>query len=195
MTLAEKTFPATTDTQPAEKLWTLEEWDRLVEIGLLDGQRLELIEGRIIQMSPQRAPHSAAIELVEEQLRRVYAKRYRIRPQLPFRTADGSEPEPDFAIIAGVDRRAKQHPSAAVLIVEISDTTLRHDRYKARLYAMTAIPEYWIINLVGRNVEVHRDPRVSKRAPGYQTVKTLNQHDRILPLGMKIDIAVADLLP
>jgi len=114
---------------------------------------------------------------------------------LPFRTADGSEPEPDFAIVPGAVRRAKEHPSSAVLIVEISDTTLGHDRNKARLYALSGVPEYWIVNVVGRNVEVYRSVEGQHASKRYGSPKILTEHDRIAPLNSKLEIEIADLLP
>ena len=183
-------------SEPTERLWTREEWDRLVEIGFFEGERLELIEGRIIQMSPQRVPHRTAIEVVDHYVRRAFPEGYRICSQLPFRTADGSEPEPDFAVVAGDDpRAARQHPTSAVLIIEISDTTLRQDRKKARLYAVTKVPEYWIINLVARNMEVYREPRTKKGIAAYQSSRTLKEQEEITPLHASLPVKIADLLP
>ena len=198
MTLAEKPITSPSNAVvPTERLWTRDEWDRLVELGFFDGERLELIEGRIVRMSPQRVPHSVALELVNRYLTRAFASGHRIRCQSPFRSAEGSEPEPDFAVVAGNDpRAAKQHPSSAQLIIEISDTTLKHDRRKARLYAASGIPEYWILNLVGRNLEVYRNPKFSRATVArYADSQILRDRDRVSPLAAKLDISVAELLP
>jgi Uma2 family endonuclease len=191
MTLAERSF------KEPERLWTREDWDRLVEMGFFDGERLELIEGRIVRMSPQRAAHSVAVELVDRSLRRALGAGFRIRCQMPFRSADGSEPEPDFAVIVGDDpRTSTEHPSSAVLIVEISDTTLEHDRRKAGLYAASGVPEYWILNLVARNLEVYRNPDTGRGgAARYASSQILSDRDRLLPLSSSVEVAVADLLP
>src|SRR5271154_5341730 len=190
MTLAERSF------KEPERLWTREEWDRLVEMGFFDGERLELIEGRIVRMSPQRAAHSVAVELVDRSLRHAFGAGFRIRCQLPFRSGDGSEPEPDFAVIAGDDpRTSAEHPSAAVLIMEISDTTLEHDRRKAGLYAASGVPEYWILNLVGRNLEAYRNPISDQGAGvGYSSSQILSDGDRLSPISANAEITVADLL-
>jgi Uma2 family endonuclease len=190
MTLAERSF------KEPDRLWTREEWDRLVEMGFFDGERLELIEGRIVRMSPQRITHRVAVELVDRYIRRAFQTGHRICVQLPFRSADGSEPEPDLAVIAGDDPRAAiEHPSAAVLIVEISDTTLDHDRRKASLYAASRVPEYWIVNLVSGTLEVHRNPRSQDGVAGYGEVRVLKDRDRVSPLSANVEVTVADLLP
>jgi Uma2 family endonuclease len=198
MTLAERPhIEPSSASDPAERLWTREEWDRLVEMGFFDGERLELIEGRIVRMSPQRVPHSVAVELVDRYMRRAFGAGKRIRIQLPFRSADGSEPEPDFAVVAGDDPRiSAEHPSSAVLIVEISDTTLEHDRRKARLYAASGVPEYWILNLVARNLEIYRNPQTGDAgAATYDNPQILAERDRISALAASLEISVAELLP
>lgn len=191
MTLAEKSF------KEPERLWTREEWDRLVEMGFFDGERLELIEGRIVCMSPQRVAHSVAVELVDRYMKRAFGSGHRVRSQLPFRSADGSEPESDFAVIAGDDPRASaEHPSTAVLIVEISDTTLEHDRRKARLYAASGVPEYWILNLVARNLEVYRNPEPGEGgAARFAKSQILSERDRVSSSAANLEISVAELLP
>jgi Uma2 family endonuclease len=129
-------------------------------------------------------------------MRRAFVTGHRVRSQLPFRSVDGSEPEPDLAVIAGDDPRASaEHPSSAVLIVEISDTTLEHDRRKARLYAASQIPEYWILNLVSRTLEVHRNPGSQNGVAGYGEVRILKDRDRVSPLSSSAEATVADLLP
>jgi Uma2 family endonuclease len=197
MTLAERPTTEPSIAQvPAERLWTRKEWDRLVELGFFDGERLELIEGRIVCMSPQRVTHRVAVELVDRYLRHAFQTGHRICVQLPFHSADGSDPEPDLAVIPGDDPRASsEHPSSAVLIVEISDTTLEHDRSKARLYAASRVPEYWIVNLVSRTLEVHRGPRTLEGVAGYGEVQILKDRDRVSPLTANLEISVAELLP
>jgi len=181
---------------PAERLWTRAEWDRLVDIGFFNHERLELIEGRIVRMSPQRVTHRVAVELMDRFLRTIYQPGNRICVQLPFRTSDGSEPEPDLAVIAGDDPRAsKEHPSSAVLIVEISDTTLEYDRRKAALYAVSGVPEYWIVNLISRTLEVHRNIQISAGTAGYSDVRALKSGERVSPLNISRDVSVDDLLP
>jgi Uma2 family endonuclease len=109
---------------------------------------------------------------------------------------DGSEPEPDIAIVVGEeDRYDFDHPQPAdiVLLVEVSDTTLRFDRGKKRsAYARAGIVEYWILNILKRQIEVHRDPRGSR----YRSVTILHEQDTVSPLGAPhATVRVADLLP
>ena len=198
MTLAEQsTGYFAGDSAPADRLWTREEYDRLVDLGFFNGERLELIEGRIYQMSPLRVPHSVAVELVDRYLRRAFSQGHRIRVQLPFRSAEGSEPEPDLAVIAGDDPRAStEHPSTAVLIVEISDTTLEHDRRKAAIYAGSGVQEYWIVNLVSRSLEVYRNASRSENGTAtYGDIKVLPERERVSAVGGNVAVTVAELLP
>lgn len=186
--------------EPRDRLWTREEYDRLVELGLFQGQRLQLIEGRILHVSPQGPDHSIAIELAERVLRRWFPSGYRIRAQMPFWAADGSDPEPDLAVIAGDDPRAmRDHPSAAVFIVEVSDTTLRLDRAKARLYAASGVTDYWIVNLAARVIEVHREPLPGggpATGPAYAKTTVLGPDDGIAPLASPtLPVKVAEFLP
>jgi Uma2 family endonuclease len=196
MTTIFKSSQSSSDfSEPMDRLWTREEYYKLVDQGFFNDQRVELIEGRIVVMSPQRVPHSTAIELTDRYLRRAFPKGHRIRVQLPFHSMDGSEPEPDLAVIAGDDPRgATQHPSSALLIIEISDTTLEHDRNKARLYAGSGVGEYWIVNLVARSLEVYRQPSATGQT--YSDVRTLSENEKIIPLAApNADVSVAELLP
>ena len=118
---------------------------------------------------------------------------------MPFRAADGSDPEPDLAVLRGSPRDpADGHPTSATLIVEVSDTTLRHDRRKAKLYAASGVQDYWIVNLVDGTLEVHRDPvqSISDSMPPYANVRVLNRTDTISPLGAPgANVVISDLLP
>jgi Uma2 family endonuclease len=185
--------------EPVDRRWTREEYYRLAEEGYFIGQRVELIEGRIVEMPAQGLPHTQAVELVENYAREVFGKGYRYRVQMPFRTADGSDPEPDLAVVPGTPRdRADGHPTFATLIVEVSDTTLRHDRRKAKLYAASNVGDYWILNLLESVLEVYRSPSTSPSdtTPPYASVRILSRDETIAPLGAPGAIVkVADLLP
>src|SRR6185437_12171602 len=83
----------------------------------------------------------------------------------PLVASDDTEPEPDFAILPGSPESQRDHPTTALLVIEISDSTLAHDRRKANIYAARSIPEYWILNLAARQLEVHRNPEPAPDAP------------------------------
>ena len=95
-----------TDDEPTEREWTREEYYRLAEEGFFEGQRVQLLKGRIYQMPPQGLPHTVAVELAENAVRKVFGTNHRFRVQMPFHTADGSDPEPDIAVVPGSPRDA-----------------------------------------------------------------------------------------
>lgn len=126
---------------------------------------------------------------------------YFVSTQCPLDVGELSEPEPDVTVVAGDVRDYKDaHPTTAVLIVEIADTSLAYDRTeKASLYAKAGIADYWILNLMDRQVEVRRDPVADPMQPfgfGYTHVTILAETGFVSPLAMpQAVIAVADLLP
>ncbi|CUU34884.1 Endonuclease, Uma2 family (restriction endonuclease fold) [Armatimonadetes bacterium DC] len=154
--------------QPAEVVpeavrryrFTPEQFEQLGALGLFQNQRVELIEGEIVQMPPVGPEHGSTVDQTMLSLgRRLSGKSYYVRVQNPLRLG-GSEPYPDIAIVPGKpsDYR-QQHPTTALLVIEIADTSLEYDRTeKMSLYASAGIPEYWIVNLVERCLEVYREP-------------------------------------
>jgi Uma2 family endonuclease len=142
------------------KHWTKDEYYRLGELGFFRGQKVELIEGTLMVQSPQKPPHSNVVDVVAELLRDAFGKGYRVRCQLPVDLGQTSEPEPDVLVVPGTRQQYRNsHPTSAVLIVEVSDTTLSYDRgRKGSLYARAGVSDYWVVNLKDRRVEVYRDP-------------------------------------
>lgn len=142
------------------RLFSVAEYHRLVEAGILDeDDHVELLEGVIVQLSPQSERHARVIQRLTALFVKAAGDRLMVRPQLPLTLAD-SEPEPDIAVVRIEDAASPdEHPTHAVLVVEVSSVSLAHDRnVKARIYARAGIPEYWLVNLVESCVEVHRDP-------------------------------------
>jgi Uma2 family endonuclease len=178
------------------KRWTREEYDHLIAAGILSPEEhVELLEGDIVRMGPQGPAHALAVRNTEEALRLIFRSGFDVRPQLPFAEDDASEPEPDVAVVRGHRRDYRwAHPTSAVLIVEISDSTLDYDRRrKGPAYARANVPEYWILNLIDRRLEVYRDPTVDR---GYQTTLTFGPGEMVSPLAApNADVAVDDLLP
>ena len=167
----------------------------MIETGILGPEdRVELLEGEIVEMSPEKSRHATAVDLALECLRKAFGPGYTIRVQHPLSLGDRSEPEPDLAVVKGTPRDyADRHPSEASLVVEVADTSLEHDRgRKARVYAQAGVTEYWIVNLVEQRLEVHRDPG----AEGYRSRESCGREDTVSPLAAPAaSIAVSDLLP
>lgn len=175
--------------------WTREEYERRIADGFFQPEeRLELIDGLIFEMTPQNSWHAAAIQALQEALPPLFGKGYSLRIQLPLALGFDSEPEPDVAVVAGHWRNYRErHPATAVLVVEVAETTLLHDRErKASLYARAGIPDYWILNRAGACLEILRDPVDG----AYRSKSVLRSGDEVSPLTRPgTSIAVADLLP
>jgi Uma2 family endonuclease len=187
---------------PERRLFTRSEYYRLGEIGLFEGERVELIGGEIVRkLTPQHSPHAAGIRRAEEALRAVFGRSHDIRVQLPLALAEHSEPEPDVSVVPGSFADYEQeHPTTAVLVVEIADATVRFDRgAKASLYAAAGIPEYWVVNLRERKVEVRTQPGPDERAPfraSHAVAVDRREGESITPLAAPNgSVRVADLLP
>jgi Uma2 family endonuclease len=163
----------------------------MVEAGLFMNERIELIRGALIQMSPQNVPHAHSIEVLTERLVPPLVGRAAVRVQLPFAAGDDSEPEPDVALVPPASRR-DDHPDRAFLIIEVSNDSLRFDRKKkAPLYARGAVPEYWIVNLVDRVIERRHEPVGS----AYARLDLFRAGETIAPLAFPdVKIPVADIL-
>ncbi|MDQ2696324.1 MAG: Uma2 family endonuclease [Pseudomonadota bacterium] len=174
--------------------WTRRQYERMVATGVFDcAERVELIDGSIIDMAPQSSRHSTAVRLVEEALRKAFGKGFDIRVQMPLAVDDRSEPEPDVAVVTGAPRDYRDaHPRTAVLVVEVADTSLALDRGgKRALYARNAIPEYWIVDVNRARLEVCRQPLQGD----YQVRDVLDGNAAVQPLAGGSAVAVADLLP
>lgn len=165
------------------------------ESGVLHPEaRLELVKGEIVEMSPQGSYHATAIRKVEEVLREVFKLGYDVRGQLPLGLSELDEPEPDVAVVTGhFSDYAEAHPSSAVLVVEVSQSTLVFDRGpKLAVYAQAGVPEYWIVNLVDRCVEVYREPA----GEVYRSKRTSGPGEYIAPAERPdVTIPVTGLLP
>jgi Uma2 family endonuclease len=181
--------------------WRRAEYDRLVDLGIFVGERLELLDGMLVVKEPQGSPHAALVGQIGQVLRLAFGEGWHPRLQAPLALDEESEPEPDVAVVAGTYRDyVNAHPSTAALVVEVADSSLRLDRrLKAGLYARAGLAEYWIVNLVDGALEVHRSPQpVADAAHGwaYRSVDTLRPPATVTPLAVPgARIPVADLLP
>ncbi len=131
-------------------------YGRMVDSGALEGEPVELLEGLLVEvMSPQSAEHATVIERLTRHLGRAEA---RLRVQLPLEVPPSSVPEPDLALVEG-ESLPGRHPRTALLVVEVSFSSPQIDRgVKAELYARAGVPTYWLVDLIGRAVEVRSDP-------------------------------------
>lgn len=183
---------------PARR-FTVEEYHRMGEAGILtEADRVELLEGWIVEKMIHRPPHDAVIELTDAALRAVLPPAWRVRIQSAITTED-SEPEPDLVVVSGpIRERLARHPQPAEigLVVEVSETSLARDRAKARLYARAGIATYWIVNLVDSQVEVYYRPDQS--AAIYQAETCYRRGDWVPVMigGEQVGaFAVPDVLP
>lgn len=149
--------------QVQRQLFTVEAYYKMAEVGILKPtDRVELINGEIIQMSPIKSPHANSITIIEEILYEQLIKKVTIRTQNPIRISNLSEPEPDIAVVKYSRNRYSNHhpkPEDTFLLIEVSDSILKYDRKtKKQLYAKANIPEYWIINIPNKQIEVFTEP-------------------------------------
>jgi Uma2 family endonuclease len=182
--------------------WSRVEYEQMIEKGLFrPDDNLELLDGVLIVREPQHDRHALAVRRVDAALRLHFGAGWLLAMQLPLALDEMSEPEPDFSIVRGSLADLRQgHPRHAALIVEVAESSLGIDRgHKATLYARAGIVDYWIINLVDRTLEVHREPVAApETAAGwrYADIRSLNPGEMVSPVAAPgARIAVADLLP
>jgi Uma2 family endonuclease len=159
---------------------SVDEYHRMIEAGILDeDEKVQLIDGMLVAMTPLGQPHAFAIMRLTRLLARALSDDFEVLPQLPLTLGDDSEPEPDLAVVRAQDvASTTRHPRTALLVIEVSGDSLRFDRRtKAALYARTGIPEYWIVNLEDATIEVRSNPdaatgayRETRVVPGGETL-------------------------
>ena len=181
--------------------WTRAEYDRLIDLGVFEGDNIELIGGQLIVAEPKGAYHSSAVGTVHDALRAVLPPGWSVRIQDAVSLDDESEPEPDLVVVPGrpADYR-HAHPATAPLVIEVSDSRLAFDRvHKGSLFARAGIQDYWIVNLIDRVLEVHREPVADAAAVygwHYVSVTRLTPGEHVALLALpEARIAVADLFP
>jgi len=164
------------------------EYDELVETGALEGARVELLQGVLVEVTPQGSPHAGVVTLLTRLLAPVLQQGYDLRVQLPLAAGPADEPEPDLAVVEAGDPWAG-HPSTAALVVEVAHSSQRMDLgYKARLYASAGVPDYWVVDLAAQRILVHREPGDG----GYAAVRVLVPGETVAPLvapDLVIDVA------
>lgn len=151
------------------------EYDRLVAMGAFEGERVELLYGTLVAMSPQDPAHTSPIGRLNMVLAPALAGRAIVRVQCPLVACDESEPEPDVAVVPLGDYRSA-HPSVADLVIEVALSSLKKDRLvKAPLYARSGFLEYWLVDVGATCIEVYRRPS----SDGYQDHISVGLGDKV----------------
>jgi len=145
------------------------EYERMVESGALEDMRVELLDGLLVDMSPQGEVHARAINAV---MRMCAARLDMLRVQMPLSVAEGWMPEPDVAL-AEMDADPTRRPSTALLVVEVAVSSQAVDRRKALAYARARVPRYWLVDLPAGVVVAHTEPTED----GYAVVARLAGDD------------------
>jgi Uma2 family endonuclease len=154
--------------------FTVAEYHRLGEVGILgEDERVELIDGWIVNMSPIGSQHAACVSLLNRVLRPVEATAI-VRVEDPILLNDDTEPQPDIAVVrfkANLYADAHPRPEDVLLLIEVAETSLEEDRdIKLPRYAASSIPEVWLVNLMANMIEVYREPLIlANGVPGYRS--------------------------
>lgn len=178
---------------------TVAQYRKLCAAGFFTETRYELIRGEIIDMGKEGPRHYTAFMLAVKVFEAAFGAGFHVRPTGPLALED-SEPQPDVAVVPGAPRDyAADHPATAVFALEVSETSLNYDRTtKAELYATAGVPEYWVLDLEGKQLHVFRDPAPLHEKLGavtYGTRLTFAPGDTVAPLSAARPVAVTDLLP
>lgn len=187
----------TKPTQARGLVWTLDRYHHAIEAGVFtEDDRIELLDGKIVEKMSVGTKHSACLKILNKYFNRRYLDIYELMSENPVSLGDKNEPEPDFTILhLREDNYIESHPSPKdiLLIIEVADESLSRDRTrKASLYAQANISEYWIINLVNRQIEVHTKPSMENGVFG--SVQHFNDKEQF-ESPFAGDVLVKDLLP
>ena len=161
------------------------EYDQLVDQGAFDDEKIELIEGVLVEMSPEGTDHAWVIQQLTKLLARALPEHLALRVTAPWAASERSEPEPDLAVVPAANYR-RDHPAAARLLIEVSRSSRRKDLgVKARVYAAAGVPEYWVVDLAGAVVVRHTQPRPD----GYGEVTVHGPDDHLEVEGVVVELA------
>lgn len=148
--------------------WTIDEYHSMIEAGLLNNRRVELLKGEIVEMPPEGEAHAYFSSEAEDYLRGLLGTRATVRSAKPITLPDNSEPEPDIAIVQKLGREyLSHHPyhENVFWLIEYSNSSLNKDlNVKTKIYAEAGIREYWVANLVKRQLIIFREPQETEYA-------------------------------
>jgi Uma2 family endonuclease len=187
----------TTESPLQLRLWTVDEYHRMAEAGIFEpSERVELLEGKIIWMIAKGTAHSSAVGRTNKLLQNRLGNQAWIAVQDPVKLNEQSEPEPDIAVVK-IDPLdyADHHPTPAeiYLIIEVADSSLKLDtEIKAKAYSQAGIKDYWVLDVVKRELIVFGNPTTE----GYQNQEIITKHQNISPLDFPdLEIVVSQMLP
>jgi Uma2 family endonuclease len=183
-------------TRALRRRFTVDEYDRMGEAGIFSrDDRVELIDGEIVQMTPIGSRHAACVDRLAELLRSVLGQLAIVRVQSPIRLGSHSEPQPDLAVLRRrEDFYVDAHPAPpdVLLVIEVADASADFDRVtKMPLYGQAGIPQAWLVDVAGPSLEDYRGPL----AQGYYDVRTPRRGERVtLDAYPDLSLAVDDIL-
>jgi Uma2 family endonuclease len=189
--------PTLTVEPTAVKYWTVQDYHRMCELGILDpDERTELINGQIVLMASKGTAHVTSLHLLANALRDQLGDTALVRTQDPIQLDNWSEPEPDLAIARGtILDYADRHPqpSDVELVAEVADSTLKQDcEIKDKLYAQAGIADYWVVDLKNRQLHIFRNPTPT----GYTSHLILTEPNQIAPLSFpNLTLSLTAILP
>ncbi len=185
------------ETSSRVRQWTVGDYYRMLDAGILtEDDRVELLNGQILEMSPQRPPYTTATKRAYDYLKPLLSGRADVRAQSPITLSSHSEPEPDIAVVAIDELEYSDHhpePNEIFLLIEVADTTLERDLgEKAITYAQAQIQDYWVVDVRRRQLRVFRHP-----AGGIYELQQLLGEDDVLSLLAfpEINVSMNRLLP
>lgn len=176
--------------------FTVAEYERMGEVGIFsEDDRVELVCGEVIQMSPIGERHAACVGFLTQLITLRLRRSAIVWVQNPLRLDNYSEPQPDIAVLkprADFYRQSKPTPADVLLVIEVSDTTLEYDRkVKVPLYASAGIPETWLVNLPGERIKIYADPAEG----AYQTVTSYARGEEVQSRSLAaLRVGVAEVL-
>lgn len=162
------------------------------DLGFFRGERVELVRGIVVRMSPIGPAHASTVQRLTELLLPRLLGRATVRTQQPFIASSDSEPEPDIAVVPE-GRYADRHPDTALLIIEVAESSFEYDRdTKGPLYAASGVDEYWIVDIFRRAVEVYANPMDGR----YALTRRAEAGESVSPGAFPdVGIDVSDFLP
>jgi Uma2 family endonuclease len=198
MATAYKNLEAAPELAGPRHLFSADDYLRMVEGGILaESDRVELVGGEILEMTPQSPEHAAIKDDLAARLREAYRDRdVYVSEQRPFRAGPLGLPEPDVLVLRGRPRDyMTRHAEGAdaLLVVEVAKTSKGRDRKKAADYARGGVPIYWILDLDARTLDVHSEPDPERAL--YRRIETLVESDEIAPPTLEARWKLTSLLP